>query len=89
VSDPARPEGPALPRALTPTEERVAALAADGRTNVEIAGEVGLTRSTVAWHLWRVYRKLGVTTRSELPKPISRAAGGDGAADTRRSDRRR
>ncbi|HEY2935498.1 MAG TPA: helix-turn-helix transcriptional regulator [Gaiellaceae bacterium] len=88
MRDPALPEEPPT-RGLTLTEERVAALAADGRTNAEIAGEVGLTRSAVAWHLWRVYRKLGVNARSELPRPAEPAPGGDRDADTGRSDRRR
>jgi DNA-binding CsgD family transcriptional regulator len=50
---------------LTETEERVARLAAQGRTNKEIAGELYMGLSTVESHLSRVYQKLGVR-RAEL-----------------------
>jgi DNA-binding CsgD family transcriptional regulator len=45
---------------LTETEERVALLAAQGRTNKEIAAELYMGLSTVEAHLSRVYQKLGV-----------------------------
>jgi DNA-binding CsgD family transcriptional regulator len=50
---------------LTETERRVAELAAQGRSNKEIAAELFIGASTVEMHLSRVYRKLGVR-RSEL-----------------------
>jgi DNA-binding CsgD family transcriptional regulator len=50
---------------LTETEERVARLAAQGRTNKEIAAELYMGQSTVEAHLSRVYQKLGVR-RAEL-----------------------
>jgi DNA-binding NarL/FixJ family response regulator len=53
-------------RSLTGAEERVAALAACGRTNVEIASELGVSAKTVETHLSRVYRKLGLRSRTEL-----------------------
>jgi DNA-binding CsgD family transcriptional regulator len=52
--------------ALTASERRVAALAAAGRSNPEIAAELFLTRKTVEWHLGRVYRKLGISSRAAL-----------------------
>jgi DNA-binding CsgD family transcriptional regulator len=51
---------------LTETEQRVAELAARGRTNKEIAAELYLGVSTVEAHLSRVYRKLGIRSRAEL-----------------------
>jgi DNA-binding CsgD family transcriptional regulator len=52
---------------LSEAERRVAALAAQGRTNRQISGELYITVSTVEQHLTRVYRKLAVKRRSELP----------------------
>jgi DNA-binding CsgD family transcriptional regulator len=51
---------------LTPTEARIAELAAHGRRNREIAAELFVTEKTVEAALSRVYRKLGVRSRSEL-----------------------
>lgn len=51
---------------LTEAESRVAALAARGRTNQEIAAELELSAKTVEAHLSRVYRKLGLRSRTEL-----------------------
>jgi len=52
--------------ALTATETRIAELAAVGRRNGEIAVELSLSPRTVEWHLSRIYRKLGVRSRTEL-----------------------
>lgn len=54
------------PLALTPTEERVADLVAAGRTNREVAESLFLSVSTVEWNLSRIYRKLGVRSRTQL-----------------------
>jgi DNA-binding CsgD family transcriptional regulator len=51
---------------LTPTEERVAGLVALGRRNDEVAAELGVSAKTVEWHLSRLYRRLGVRSRTEL-----------------------
>jgi DNA-binding CsgD family transcriptional regulator len=51
---------------LTPGEGRIARLAAEGKSNPAIADLLFLTKSTVAWHLGRVYRKLGISCREEL-----------------------
>ncbi|NGY63511.1 helix-turn-helix domain-containing protein [Lentzea sp. NEAU-D13] len=53
--------------ALTEAQRRVAALAADGHTNREIARRLFVTTSTVEQHLTHVYRKLDIKHRSELP----------------------
>lgn len=52
--------------ALTPSELRVARLAAGGRSNREIAQSLYVTVKTVESHLARVYTKLGISTRAEL-----------------------
>ena len=52
--------------ALTPSERRVADLAAGGRTNREIAQELFVTPKTVEVHLSAAYRKLGITSRHAL-----------------------
>ena len=54
------------PTGLTPTEEAIARLAAEGLTNREIADRVFLSPKTVEVNLTRVYRKLGVRSRTAL-----------------------
>jgi DNA-binding CsgD family transcriptional regulator len=61
----ARPGSMGSP-ALTHAEERIARLVAAGRTNREVAEELGVSAKTVEWNLTRVYRKLGVRSRAEL-----------------------
>lgn len=58
------------PSALTPAEGRVAALAAAGRSNKEIAQALVVAVSTVEAHLSRVYAKLGVRSRGQLAARI-------------------
>jgi DNA-binding CsgD family transcriptional regulator len=55
---------------LTDAERRVAALAAVGYANREIAGKLFVTLSTVEQHLTRIYRKLKVTSRADLPSSL-------------------
>ncbi|UUU30751.1 AAA family ATPase [Streptomyces sp. CA-210063] len=54
------------PGALTAGERRIAELAAQSRTNTEIAQLLHLARRTVETHLTSTYRKLGIRRRSEL-----------------------
>jgi DNA-binding CsgD family transcriptional regulator len=56
----------ASPHDLTPTEERVARLAASGLTNREIAGTLHVSEKTVETNLSRVFRKLGISSRRAL-----------------------
>ncbi|MFI7448414.1 AAA family ATPase [Nonomuraea sp. NPDC049714] len=63
-------------RAMTPpplsdAEQRVAALAADGYSNREISGKLFITVSTVEQHLTRIYRKLNVSRRDDLPPSLA------------------
>jgi DNA-binding NarL/FixJ family response regulator len=53
---------------LSETEERVAALAVEGRSNRQIAAELYVSVRTVEAHLSHVYRKLGVRRRAELAR---------------------
>lgn len=52
--------------ALTPSERRIAELAASGLSNREIAQELFLTVKTIEMHLTHAYRKLDIRRRSEL-----------------------
>jgi DNA-binding CsgD family transcriptional regulator len=51
---------------LTPTEDQVARLVAQGRTNREVAGALFMSVKTVEANLSRIYRKLDVRSRTEL-----------------------
>lgn len=60
--------------ALTPSELRVAQLAAGGQTNRQIAQALFVTQRTVETHLTSTYGKLGISSRPELAAAL--AAGG-------------
>ncbi|MFE0023327.1 ATP-binding protein [Amycolatopsis sp. NPDC059021] len=64
----ARPLVPAQARrtSLTTQEQRTAELAADGRTNKQIAAHLHVSLRCVEMHLSSVYRKLGITGRRQL-----------------------
>ena len=53
-------------KALTPGERRVAEMAARGMTNREISEALVVTPKAIGWHLRNVYRKLGISDRSEI-----------------------
>lgn len=59
------------PGSLTAGERRIAALAADGRTNAEISGLLHLALRTVETHLTNTYRKLGIRRRADLPAVLN------------------
>jgi DNA-binding CsgD family transcriptional regulator len=56
---------------LTPSERRVAAMAAEGMSNREIAQTLFLTVKTVETHLSAAYRKLAIAGRAELPDALA------------------
>jgi DNA-binding NarL/FixJ family response regulator len=59
------------PDELTPTERRVADLAAEGLANKEIAGALFITVRTVEEHLRNAYAKLGIRSRTQLARRLS------------------
>jgi DNA-binding CsgD family transcriptional regulator len=61
---------------LTPTEETIARLAAQGLSNREIADRAFLSPKTVEVNLTRVYRKLGVRSRAALASRLAATDGG-------------
>ena len=64
--DAARHGDPAPLGSLSPRELGVAELVVQGMRNREIASALGITEGTVKVHLYRVYEKLGVSSRTEL-----------------------
>jgi len=63
---------PPTPLTLTATEQRVAALAASGHTNRQVAQALFLSPRTVEANLARIYRKLGIASRAELGAAMAR-----------------
>ena len=61
----------ATPGALTPAEERVAALVAEGKTNREVAAALFLSERTVEGHLARIFGKLGIRHRTEIASVLT------------------
>ena len=55
---------------LTPQELQIAQMAAAGLSNREIADRLFLSHRTVGAHLYRVFPKLGIVSRSELAQAL-------------------
>jgi DNA-binding CsgD family transcriptional regulator len=53
------------PRELSPRQREILALVAAGRTSKEIAGELGISESTVNWHISNAFDRLGASSRAE------------------------
>jgi DNA-binding CsgD family transcriptional regulator len=60
--------------ALTPTEARVAAVVAAGRSNADAARELFMSPKTVEWNLSKIYKKLHVRSRAELAAKLAQQA---------------
>ena len=65
--------------ALTWQERRIADLAASGLTNKEIGARMHLSPRTVSSHLYRVFPKLGITSRAALRDALGKMPGGQDA----------
>ncbi|WP_434739311.1 ATP-binding protein [Micromonospora sp. SH-82] len=71
---------PAVLDALTPQELRIAGLVADGLSSRQIAARLFLSPRTVEYHLYKMYPKLGIGSRTDLARLVvlQMAPGGEG-----------
>ena len=73
----ARRRQPGHPEMLTPQEARIATLVSRGQANRDIATQLFISPSTVEYHLHKVFRKLGVTSRTQLARRVIDTARAD------------
>jgi DNA-binding NarL/FixJ family response regulator len=58
---------------LTPREQEILGIVAQGSSNAEIAEALGISETTVKGHLWRLYQKLGVPNRTSAARWVARS----------------
>jgi DNA-binding CsgD family transcriptional regulator len=66
----AQPRTFAAAERLTPQELRIANLVAEGLSNPQIAGQLLISRRTVEYHLHKIFRKLGVSSRTQVAREL-------------------
>ena len=62
---------------LSPQEAQIAALAAQGLSNRDIGQRLFLSHRTIASHLYRIFPKLGVTSRQQLAGVLKQGQSSD------------
>jgi len=67
---------------LTAQELQIAQLAAQGLSNRDIAQRLYLSHRTISTHLYRIFPKLGITSRGELRSALSGVPYGQKGSDT-------
>jgi DNA-binding CsgD family transcriptional regulator len=67
---------------LSATEGAIAAHVAEGETNREVAAALHISERTVEWNLSKLYRKLGVRSRTELARALASEDGGSRPGNT-------
>jgi DNA-binding NarL/FixJ family response regulator len=75
-----RPRTPEARDQLSPQELQIAQMAAEGLSNREIGQRLYLSRRTISSHLYRVFPKLGITSRAELGHVLDRTIPGPATA---------
>ena len=81
------PPGPATGAVLTPHEREIASLAAGGLTNKQIGERLFLSPRTVSTHLYRIFPKLGVSSRAGLRDALQRLAESSAAPSEGKGER--